>query len=56
MTNHNEGILDPRWDEHYLLRFLRARQFKMEKSVKMWLDHINWRRKNDIDHIQVAMG
>ena len=50
---HNEGVLDPRWDDRYLLRFLRARQFKMDKTVKMWDDNINWRKKNNIDNIQV---
>lgn len=29
-TKLNNGVLNPRWDEYYLLRFLRARKFNKE--------------------------
>lgn len=47
------GKVDPRWDEVYLLRFLRARKFNLKETEKMWRDHINWRTKNYIDNISV---
>lgn len=49
----NGGVLDPRWDDYYLLRFLRARQFKRKETIKMWTDYIEWRKKNNIDEIKV---
>lgn len=30
VTNHNGGVIDPRWDDIYLLRFLRARKFNLK--------------------------
>jgi uncharacterized protein YifE (UPF0438 family) len=45
----NNGTLDPRWDETYLLRFLRARKFNLKETEKMWRDYIGWRRKNNVD-------
>lgn len=47
------GKVDPRWDEVYLLRFLRARKFNIKETEKMWREHINWRIKNNIDNISV---
>jgi hypothetical protein len=47
------GKMDPRWDEVYLLRFLRARKFNLKETEKMWRDHISWRIKNNIDSISV---
>jgi len=42
---------DPRYDDHYLLRFCRARKFDYEKVQKMFDDFMKWRQENDIDNI-----
>ncbi|GBL81272.1 SEC14-like protein 2 [Araneus ventricosus] len=38
-------------DESMFLRFLRARQCNLNKAEDMLRNHIQWREKNDIDHI-----
>lgn len=50
---HNGGKLDVRWDEVYLLRFLRARKFNLKETDKMWRDYIDWRVKNGVDKLHV---
>jgi len=45
----NNGELDPKWDDAYLLRFLRARKFNLKDTEKMWTDFILWRQKNHVD-------
>ena len=52
----NGGQPNPQWDDHYLLRFLRARKFKKEETQLMWKNFIEWRTKNDIDNafVQIA--
>jgi len=41
----------PQYDDYYLLRFLRARKFDMEKTMLMFTNFMNWRRENDVDNI-----
>ena len=41
----------PQYDVYYLLRFLRARKFDMEKTILMFNNFMNWRKENDVDHI-----
>ena len=41
----------PQYDDYYLLRFLRARKFDMEKTKLMFNNFIEWRRENDVDNI-----
>lgn len=41
----------PQYDDYYLLRFLRARKFDMEKTQLMFTNFINWRRENDVDNV-----
>ncbi len=41
----------PQYDDYYLLRFLRARKFDMEKTILMFTNFMNWRRENDVDNI-----
>jgi len=41
----------PQYDDYYLLRFLRARKFDMEKTLLMFNTFIEWRKENDVDHI-----
>jgi hypothetical protein len=35
-------------DDHYLTRFLRARQYDMEKTMLMWTDFCKWRDSNSV--------
>lgn len=49
VTDFNGGSLDSRWDDAYLLRFLRARKFNLKETTIMWKDFINWRIKNNVD-------
>lgn len=34
-----------------LLRFLRARDYSIDKATKMWLDHLAWRQEHHVDTI-----
>lgn len=47
------GLNTDVFDDAYLLRFLRARKFNLEKTIKMWTDFIDWRVKNNVDNIWV---
>ena len=42
---------DERYDDRYLLRFLRARQFKLEKVKEMFQNFIKWRIEYDTDNL-----
>jgi len=47
-----EGIFcEERHDIHYFLRFLRARNFDIEKSYQMFYNCEKWRKENNIDDI-----
>lgn len=46
MTNDH-----PQYDDYYMLRFLRARKFDMEKTILMFTNFMNWRKENDVDNI-----
>lgn len=39
------------YNDHFLLRYLRARKFKLDDTIKMFKDYINWRKENDVDNI-----
>ena len=41
----------PQYDDYYLLRFLRARKFDMDKTKLMFNNFLEWRRENDVDNI-----
>lgn len=41
----------PQFDDYYLLRFLRARKFEMDKTIQMFNNFIEWRKENDVDNI-----
>ena len=41
----------PQYDDYYLLRFLRARKFDMEKTLLMFNNFMTWRKENDVDNI-----
>ena len=38
-------------DDYLLARFLRARKYDVSKSVKMFVDYVNWRVEDKVDHI-----
>ena len=44
---------DPRYDDYYLLRFCRARQFKLEKVVEMFKNFLEWRIEHRADAAMV---
>ena len=48
-------LTDPPYTETYLLRFCRARKFDLKKVEKMFVDFIEWRKQNDVDHISVCL-
>lgn len=45
------NVKNPRFDDQYLLRFCRARQFEYEKVVKMFEDMLKWRAESNADDI-----
>lgn len=40
------------YDDLYLLRFLRARKFDLEKTMLMFKNFINWRIEKNVDDIR----
>lgn len=40
---------DPRYNDYYLLRFLRARDFDMEEVMKMFTAFLEWRKEVGAD-------
>jgi hypothetical protein len=51
----NNKVNLEQFDDVYLLRFLRARKFDLQKTIKMWDDFIDWRVKNKIDDCRVTL-
>jgi len=45
------GITDPIYNDSYLLRFLRARNFDLPKTLQMWKSFIQWRKDNNVENV-----
>jgi len=41
------------FDDLYLLRFLRARKFDIDKTFLMFKTFLQWRKDNQVDQIEV---
>lgn len=46
-----QNITDPTYDDYYLLRFLRARKFDLDKTKLMFDTFLKWRAENDVDNV-----
>lgn len=47
-----EGFYDEKKHDDYLvLRFLRARQFKLPAAKEMWIKSETWRKENVVDTV-----
>lgn len=44
---------DPRYDDYYLLRFLRARKFNIDKTIEMFEDFLDWRYEHKANDAMV---
>ncbi|CAI2374129.1 unnamed protein product [Moneuplotes crassus] len=46
----NQLTTSDRFDDYYLLRFCRARFFKIKDVIKMFKEFIKWREENEVDY------
>ena len=49
---HAMGCTEPNYDDNYLLRFLRARKFDLEKTTEMWKHFIQWRKDKKVEEVR----
>ena len=38
-----------KFDDYYLVRFLKARKFDLKETLIMWSNFIKWRKQNQVD-------
>ena len=53
IVDENLGIDLSVYDDPYLLRFLRARKFDLDKTWLMFTQFLNWRKEFGTDEIEV---
>ena len=53
LIKYESGIDFNRYDDAYLLRFLRARKFDLDKSTEMFTKFLQWRKDFGTDEINV---
>ncbi|ELU04161.1 hypothetical protein CAPTEDRAFT_187622 [Capitella teleta] len=46
-----KDVITSKHDDHELLRWLRARSWDLNKAEKMFRDHLDWEKANDIENI-----
>jgi len=46
-----KDVLLPQHDDHFILKWLRARSFDVKKAEKMMRESIEWRKKYDADNL-----
>ncbi|XP_071486789.1 SEC14-like protein 2 [Diadema antillarum] len=51
MKTNLSDVLQPRHNDHVLLRFLRARKFSVKKAEEMFRQDLIWRSQNRVDTI-----
>lgn len=47
----NNVVDHPQYDDYYLLRFMRARKFEMDKVKLMFHTFLDWRKEHDVDNV-----
>ena len=43
-----------RWDDYDFLRFCRARKFQIAEVQKMFMNHLEWRKNEQIDGLHLS--
>lgn len=43
-----------KYDDYYILKFLRARKFDLEKTTIMFKNFLDWRKREDVDQINTS--
>ncbi len=50
------GLYEPeKHNDQLLLRFLRARQFHLQKAIEMWTKFQHWRKEFGVDTVFIAV-
>lgn len=47
----SQGIENPWFNDSFLSRFCRARQFKIDKIIEMFSNYMQYRKDNNLDTI-----